>query len=579
MQNVVIDFESYYDGELTVRRHGAINYLAQTNVYLVAVVGSDWEWTGDPRKFDWSRLSNAALWAHNFGFDGAYFLSRELPIPGKAFNCSANLVAWLGSPRALDKATRVLLSDDKEISKDVRKALKGQTWHELSSDTQEAVTEYCRSDARAAYQLVEKYATQWPANEQSLSQHTISMGWRGVGVDREKLDRYLQRVIEIRAAAIPEIPWALNELGAPLSLLQARAHCEKAGIEPPKSFAEKNEHFIIWETQHRARVPFVAAVARYRKAVILQARLEAMQRRILPSGRLSYDLKYFGAHTGRWSGSGGLNLQNLRKNDFHGISLRRLLVPSAGKKLIVADLCQIEPRVLCWLCGDSETLALIRAGYGFYEAQAKSWGLWNDAPGTLKHTRPELYMSIKRLALGAGYGMGPARFRATVAEQMSTNITLEEARRQLNDYRVRNRRVVAYWHKLDRDLQMSVGAGEMEVALPSGRNLRYHNLRRLHGDVYATFASEEGYRETKLWGGFLTENAVSGTARDIFAEGLLRLERAGLRVVLHIHDEYVMEVDPDVHLSDVLELLRQPPLWALDLPIDAEGWEGDCYAP
>jgi len=59
----------------------------------------------------------------------------------------------------------------------------------------------------------------------------------------------------------------------------------------------------------------------------------------------------------------------------------------------------------------------------------------------------------------------------------------------------------------------------------------------------------------------------------------LRLERAGLRVVLHIHDEYVMEVDPDVHLSDVLELLRQPPLWALDLPIDAEGWEGDCYAP
>jgi hypothetical protein len=83
-------------------------------------------------------------------------------------------------------------------------------------------------------------------------------------------------------------------------------------------------------------------------------------------------------------------------------------------------------------------------------------------------------------------------------------MTLEEARRQLSDYRSRNQRVVAYWNRLDRQLQMSVGAGQMEIALPSGRMILYKNLTRRHGDVYSTFASPDGYRENKIWGGFCT---------------------------------------------------------------------------
>ena len=67
-------------------------------------------------------------------------------------------------------------------------------------------------------------------------------------------------------------------------------------------------------------------------------------------------------------------------------------------------------------------------------------------------------------------------------------------------------------------------------------------------------------------------------ARDIFCLGLLRLVDAGLKVVLHCHDEYVLEVDHDVKIDDVLPHLRQSPEWAPDLPIDCEGWEGDSYA-
>jgi hypothetical protein len=579
MENVVIDFETYFDNELTVKRYGNLNYLGSTVVYLVAVVGNGWEWAGDPRNFDWNQLQDTHLWAHNMAFDGAYFLSRELPLPSRQFNCSANLAAWLGAPRSLDKATPFLLGPEAEISKEIRTAMKGRRWNALAEAEKAAVTEYALGDARAAHKIVCKYADSWPADEQALSRHTIEMGWTGIAVNTEKLARYKQLTLEIQAAAVPEIPWTVDERGSPASIQQARAHCFKIGLEPPASFAEKNSNFILWEAQHTSRIPFIAAVSRFRKATTLLRRLEAIERRLQPNGRVAYELRYCGAHTARWSsGSSGLNLQNLRKKDFEGISIRTVFIAGPGKKLIVADLAQIEPRVLSWLAGDTELLNLVRAGYSFYEAQARHWNWWNGAPRTLKLTEPEIYEAVKRLALGAGYGLGPRRYQAVVLEQLGVRITLEEARRQLNEFRLRNPRVVRYWNRLDSQLQRSVGDGQFRIALPSGRELVYRELHRRGRDIYATFASPEGYRENKLWGGFLTENAVSAVARDVFAFLLLRLATAGLRVVLHCHDEYVLEVDPDVTVQDVCELLRTPPDWATDLPLDSDGWEGPFYA-
>jgi hypothetical protein len=303
MLRAVIDFESYFDCDLSVKRHGNLNYLSQADAYLVAIVCEDgFEWVGNPRNFEWARLKDYSISAHNMAFDGAYFVSRELPLPGREINCSANLSAYQGSPRALDKAAKMLLGKD-DISKDIRSAMKGRQWGALDSAEQEAVSQYALQDARTALQIFSKYADQWPAFEQRLSLHTITMGWAGIGVDAPKLNRYLQRVSGIREAAALEIPWIVDQAGAPLSLVQARKYCENAGVTPPTSFAEKNEAYILWETQYRPRIPWVASVSRYRKATMLQARLEAMQRRIWePSGRLTYEMKYCGAHTGRWVG-------------------------------------------------------------------------------------------------------------------------------------------------------------------------------------------------------------------------------------------------------------------------------------
>jgi hypothetical protein len=575
MENVVIDFESFYDEDLTVKRYGSLNYLAQTNAYLVSIVGDNFEWVGNPLSFDWSRLADAQVWAHNFGFDGAYFLSRELPLPGQTFNCSANLVAWLGAPRKLDAAERLLLGSE-ECSKDVRAAMKGRTWHNLSQSERDIVTAYALTDSRVAKKLVDRFVSEWPLHEQELSRHTNQMGWYGVGLDEEKLALYLARAEEIVTAAGAEIPFTPDEKA--LSIPQARAQCEKSGILPPPSFNQKDEGFLQWEAVHKARVPWVAAVSRHRKATLMLRRLEAIERRLLPGGRLSYSLRYFGAHTGRFAGGDGLNLQNMRKEDFHGIRLRSLLIPASGKKLIIADLAQIEPRCLAWLCGDERLLELMRAGWSYYEAQAKAWGIWDGVRGTLKPSCREIYEAVKRLSLGAGYGMGASRFRAVVLAEMGVAMTLDEAKRQLVDYRRRNPKVVKYWDKFTRLAQMSVGNGEFGIELPSGRVLHYRGLIRRGNDVRCNLATEEGFRESHLWGGLLCENAVSATARDVFVWQIPRLEAAGLRVVLHCHDEYVLEADPDVSVADVLALLRTPPPWASDLPLDASAWEGACYA-
>jgi DNA polymerase bacteriophage-type len=578
MHNTTIDFESYYDRNLSVKQQGALNYLTETDSYLVAIVSDDDEWVGNPLEADWSRFKGARVWAHNMSFDGAYFLAHDLQLPGVQQDCSANLAAWLGAPRSLDKAAAALLPNNSPVSKDVRDALRGRHWRDLSEEEQEVVRAYNLNDARTAHQIVARFAAGWPSDEVELSRHTCAMGWHGIGIDRPKLHRYLARLSEIQATALKQIPWVPG--AANLSLIQARAHCVKVGVEPPSSFDAKSESYLRWELQHGLRVPWIADMRRYRRATLLQARLEAMDRRIWPAtGRLTYSLKYFGSHTGRWSGGEGLNLQNLNKEEFHGVRLRSLLVPAPGTKLIVADLSQIEPRVLHWLCGDEAMLKLIQVGhYSFYEAQAKSWGLWEGSPGTLKKSDPALYLGIKSLSLGAGYGLGPMRFRGVVLVRMGQDMSLAEAKTRLLDYRRRNPLVMRYWQRLDRHLQSSIGGGEMSIGLPSGRELTYRRLRRIHGDVYATFATEAGYRERKLWGGSLTENVVQATARDVFARGLLRLIRAGLRVVLHAHDEVVLEVDPDVRREDVEGLLRQPPEWASDLPIDVESWEGATYA-
>jgi DNA polymerase len=373
--------------------------------------------------------------------------------------------------------------------------------------------------------------------------------------------------------ALSDIPWAVYDVA--LSPQRAKERCIMAGIPAPDSFSEDSEDCVAWENKYGEQYPFVSAMRKFRKANTLLEKINAIERRVMPSGRLRYDLKYFGAHTGRWSGSGGVNLQNLPREAFEGIDLRSLFIPAPGKKFIIADLSQIEPRMLAYLAGDLQTLDALKQGYSIYEAHAKTSNLWASEKGTLKKTNPGLYAMCKSRVLGLGYGLGSHRFRGVAKAMAGVDLSEFQAKQAVNNFRCTNPLIPRLWQRLDGALNAGLGIGRFTMTMPSGRQMRYEGLHR-RGDGQIYFRQPNGM-EVTTWGGKLTENLVSGTARDVFAEGILRLDTAGINVVLHIHDEVVCEVDRDVKKQDVLELLSITPQWLEGCPVAAEAIESDRY--
>jgi DNA polymerase len=221
-----------------------------------------------------------------------------------------------------------------------------------------------------------------------------------------------------------------------------------------------------------------------------------------------------------------------------------------------------------------------------------SWGMWNGAARTLKKSDPALYAFMKSMTLGCGYGMGAEKFQLMCAGA-GISMSLEEARRRINLFRDRNPLIVRKWHEFDRELQRHLRKHEATLYLPSGRTLHYPNLRRrrrpptmkidpvtgkvtiLPGkeEIVADVYGEKGAETISLWGGVLVENAVQSIARDVFAEKLLCLDKAGIQVVLHTHDEVLCEVKPGITAKEIEALLTAPPGWAKNLPLAAEAKE------
>jgi DNA polymerase len=262
-----------------------------------------------------------------------------------------------------------------------------------------------------------------------------------------------------------------------------------------------------------------------------------------------------------------------------GVDLRACIVPRAGKKFIISDLAQIEPRVLAWLCGDEVLLDAVRNGYGIYEAFAVSTGMWKGEKGTIKKTDPAIYALSKAQVLGLGYGCGAKKF--VLVSKLMAGLDIDETRSKqiVDSYRRKNTKVVALWNQLERGFKGSQREDYM-VELPSGRQQKYFGITTQKGatgkpDWRASVTL--GGPKFPFWGGKLTENLVQAAARDVFGEAILRLEKAGLPVVAHIHDEVILEVDKDVSCEDVNNIMAVTPDWLSGCPIQAESQEAECY--
>jgi DNA polymerase len=411
-------------------------------------------------------------------------------------------------------------------------------------------------------------------------------------------------------------------------------YCCSHGIAPPANLRKGDEDFTDWMAANPKLAPVLKARQRYELANRKLKHINKFLSRCY-EGIYYPDLLYCGApHTRRWSAKGssdgsqtdedathsGFNIQNMDREpifgdllpDFisplpptkgskpmPGIFVRNFLVPRPGKKFIVLDFSQIEPRCLAWLVGAEDFLDMVRKGYSVYEAHARARLGW--AGGDLKTENADLYRMAKAQVLGLGYGCGVVKFPAVAWSMARLRINHEESEKAVYGYRNDNPLIagrgynggpVGIWARLQQlCIASSQSTEPLEIQLPNGETMRYFNVQQY------TRYDEQGngkfcYKADKvlgdpdprgakdIYGGRLTENVTQRMARDLLAEAVLRIERAGMPVCFHAHDELIAEVDASNAAEALVEakrLMEIVPDWAYGLPIGVSGGIYDRY--
>lgn len=620
-----LDYETYYkkstpkDPGYSIRGMGNWRYThdERFDPYLISVFDGANEWVGHPRDFNWDALEGAdLLLAHNAGFDRA--VTNSLVEQGRApaflakmpWHCTANLTSFVASARALDNAVHVL--EGRSLDKGPRDWMNGKTWDDaIAAGKADEIARYALSDARECWGLWDKYSPRWPQFERDLSDLTIHQCSRGVQLNVELLEKYRTVLQEVIFNLEHSFPW-VGRGEAPTSPKAIAEQCRIVGIPAPPIKTHDEEGFEVWEKTYGPRFPWVYGAGQWRSLGKLLSALDTLKERLRPDNTVDFSLLYFGGHTGRWSGGGsGFNMQNMRKvplyiKDGHMVSppaglnfketkewvktstdfqldIRRLFIPRPGKKFICADLSQIEPRVLAWLTNNTNLLQLLGSGMSIYEAFARVSMNWTG--GKLKDEAPDLYQLAKIQVLGLGYGCGWEKF-ITIAAGYGVILDEPKSRELVTGFRQQNQSITGLWRTLDDAYRGSVG-GDFNMELPSGRSLNYRDvLREVRSKRNAetkkyekrfVFTSKIGPDREELYGGLLTENLVQATARDVFGEHLLELEKQVGDVIFHVHDEAITEVEKDVTCADVEYVMAQCPEWIPGLPVAAEAKEADCY--
>jgi hypothetical protein len=265
------------------------------------------------------------------------------------------------------------------------------------------------------------------------------MGAEGLMIDKDSVEEGITTLRRQIWEAEQKIPWADTDAKT-LSAKALAIECRNVGIEPPSSLAIDSEECAAWEEKYGDQYPWVGAMRTYRRCNALLKKVENINNRIRPDGRLGYSLMYCGAHTGRFSGGGsGINFQNLPREELFGVNLRGMIVAPKDKKLIIADLAQIEPRVLAWFAEDWETLKMVESGVDIYESHARMT-MGYDLDISLKQAAENdpKYKKLRQLAKARVLGLGDRQQLA--GEQPQDYRVLEKARKPLQDARPRTRR-------------------------------------------------------------------------------------------------------------------------------------------
>jgi DNA polymerase len=313
-------------------------------------------------------------------------------------------------------------------------------------------------------------------------------------------------------------------------------------------------------------------------------------------------LKYYGCHTGRWSGEEGVNLGNLGGSGRgKAISqligeVRHTIRAPEGYTFVLCDAKQIEARDLAKYAGQKDLIEGFRTGADIYSDfatdlfQVKVWNPSDEEKKTPEGKRAEIYRGFgKDAILGCGYGMGGDKFytRCLANDVLrplfdSGEYDRELVGRLIKTYRAKYACIPEFWQAIERAWRVATRYGREETVgrlrfwheagttflqLPSGRALRYR-----HASVNAK--DELHYHDGKLWGGSLTENIVQSTCRDYLGGWILNIEQMlHCPVVHHVYDEtitMVPENQAEHYKKQIEAIMSAGPAWADDMPFAAD---------
>ena len=553
-------------------------------------------------------------------------------IPPESWHCSAVQAAMLALPRSLEDVGRVLGLDEQKMKEGKEliryfcvpckptKANGGRTRNLPchAPEKWELFKTYCKRDVDVEKSIRRKlHNFPIPESEMELYRLDQRINDRGVLVDM-KLVRNAVSCERLHKEVVTKRAYELTGLENPNSVAQLKGWLGDMGMEA-ESLSRKAVAEMIAETdgevEELLRLRLMLAKTSVKK-------YEAIERSACSDGRVHGMLMFYGANrSGRWSGK-NVQLHNLPKNYLPDLELARDLVkqgrfediellydstpnvlselirtafiPKQGCRFVVADFSAIEARVLAWLSGEQWRLDVFTSHGKIYEASASSMF---HVPMEEITKGSTLRQKGKLAELGLGFGGAAGALISMGALDMG--LTEEELPPLVAAWRKANPHITQFWWDVDaaaikavtEKQKTKVGkiifeykSGILFITLPSGRKLSYVKPRMAVNKFGRDGLTYEGISENKKWsrietyGPKLVENIVQGTARDLLAEAMLRVEKKGYPIVMHCHDEIIAEVPEGTgSVDEMCEIMAVQPEWAEGLPLRADGFECRFY--
>lgn len=449
--------------------------------------------------------------------------------------------------------------------------------------------------------------------------------WEEYHIDQEINDRGVRLDMELVRSAIDMDTRSRHELTTAMKRMTA--------LENPNSVQQMkqwlSDNGMETESLDKKAVAELLkdAPAELREVLSLRQQLakssvrkyQAMENTVCSDSRARGMFQFFGAaRTGRFSGR-NIQLQNLPQNhlpdlaearalvragDFAAVKLlyedvpdtlsqliRTAFIPKDGAQFLVADFSAIEARVIAWYAGETWRQKVFEKGGDIYCASASQmFKMPVEKHGINGHLRQK--GKIAELALGYGGSVGALKAMGAI----EMGLTEDELPPLVDAWRQSNPRIVEFWWAVDRavmeavrykhstssyGLTFSCRSGMLFITLPSGRSLAYVKPKIGTNKFGGECITYEGVGATKKWerldsyGPKFVENIVQATARDILCYAMRTLRCCS--IVMHIHDELVIEADPRMSLDAVCEQMGRTPPWATGLLLRADGYATPFY--